>query len=91
MKTGIVRRVDDLGRIVIPKEIRRALSIKEGTPMEMSVSANTLVLEKYHCDAGSAVEGLEAYIELECADQPWQSKVLDVLKDVRTIIERGGE
>ena len=31
--TGIVRRVDDLGRIVIPKEIRRTLRIREGTPL----------------------------------------------------------
>ncbi len=91
MKTGIVRRVDDLGRIVIPKEIRRALSITEGTPLEMSVSANTLILEKYHSDAGAAVEGLEAYINLECADQPWQAKVLETLRDVRAIIESGGE
>ena len=33
--TGIVRRVDDLGRIVIPKEIRRTLRIREGDPLEM--------------------------------------------------------
>lgn len=33
--TGIVRRIDDLGRVVIPKEIRRTLRIKEGTPMEI--------------------------------------------------------
>ena len=33
--TGIVRRVDDLGRIVIPKEIRRTARIKEGDPMEI--------------------------------------------------------
>ena len=31
--TGIVRRIDDLGRVVIPKEIRRTLRIKEGTPI----------------------------------------------------------
>ena len=31
--TGIVRRIDDLGRVVIPKEIRRTLRIKEGTPL----------------------------------------------------------
>ena len=31
--TGIVRRIDDLGRVVIPKEIRKTLRIKEGTPL----------------------------------------------------------
>ena len=33
--TGIVRRIDDLGRVVIPKEIRRTLKIREGEPMEI--------------------------------------------------------
>ena len=32
--TGIVRRIDDLGRVVIPKEIRRTMSIREGEPLE---------------------------------------------------------
>ncbi len=35
--TGIVRRVDDLGRVVIPKEIRRTMSIREGDPLEIFV------------------------------------------------------
>ena len=34
--TGIVRRIDDLGRVVIPKEIRKTLRIKEGTPLAVS-------------------------------------------------------
>jgi len=41
--TGIVRRVDDLGRIVIPKEIRRTLRIREGDPLQTSLTR----LEKY--------------------------------------------
>ncbi len=35
--TGIVRRIDDLGRVVIPKEIRRTLRIREGDPLEIFV------------------------------------------------------
>ncbi len=35
--TGIVRRIDDLGRVVIPKEIRRTLKIREGDPLEIFV------------------------------------------------------
>ena len=41
--TGIVRRVDDLGRIVIPKEIRRTLRIREGDPLLKTLTVN----EKY--------------------------------------------
>ncbi len=36
--TGIVRRIDDLGRIVIPKEIRRTMHIREGDPLEITLS-----------------------------------------------------
>ena len=35
--TGIVRRIDDLGRVVIPKEIRRTLRIREGDPSQMTL------------------------------------------------------
>lgn len=46
--TGIVRRIDELGRIVIPKEIRRTHKIREGTPMEIFSGENgELVLKKF--------------------------------------------
>lgn len=45
--TGIVRRIDDLGRIAIPKEIRRSLKIREGTPMEIFLDDGGIVLKKY--------------------------------------------
>ena len=45
--TGIVRRIDDLGRIVIPKEIRRSMGIKEGEAMEIFLEDNKVYFEKY--------------------------------------------
>ena len=45
--TGIVRRIDDLGRVVIPKEIRRQLRIKEGDPLEIFLEGNKVCFEKY--------------------------------------------
>ena len=46
--TGIVRRIDDLGRIVIPKEIRRTLRIRESDPLEIFTGREgEIVLKKY--------------------------------------------
>lgn len=45
--TGIVRRIDELGRVVIPKEIRRTLRIKEGDPLEIFTDRDELTLKKY--------------------------------------------
>lgn len=45
--TGIVRRIDDLGRIVIPKEIRRNIGLREGEPMELFLEDNCVCLKKY--------------------------------------------
>lgn len=46
--TGIVRRIDDLGRVVIPKEIRRTLKIREGDPLEIFVDRDgEVILKKY--------------------------------------------
>lgn len=46
-ETGIVRRIDELGRVVIPKEIRRTMHIKEGDPLEIFTERETLLLKKY--------------------------------------------
>ena len=46
--TGIVRRIDDLGRVVIPKEIRRTLRIREGDPLEIFTARDgEVILKKY--------------------------------------------
>lgn len=45
--TGIIRRVDDLGRVVIPKEIRRTCNIREGDPLEIFLQDGGVVFKKY--------------------------------------------
>ena len=45
--TGIVRRIDDLGRVVIPREIRRSLKIREGDPLEIFLEKNCVCFKKY--------------------------------------------
>ena len=46
--TGIIRKIDDLGRVVIPKEIRRTLRIREGDPLEIYTDREgEVILKKY--------------------------------------------
>ena len=45
--SGIIRNVDPLGRVVIPKEIRKVLGINEGDPLEIAKVNNDIVLRKY--------------------------------------------
>lgn len=50
MKTGIIRRIDDLGRIVIPQNIREIVGIEAGTPLEISVEGARVCLERCNSD-----------------------------------------
>ncbi len=59
--TGIVRRIDELGRIVIPKEIRRVLRIREGDPIEIFTDTDAIVLKKY-----ARIRELGDYAETYC-------------------------
>ncbi|MBD7939656.1 AbrB/MazE/SpoVT family DNA-binding domain-containing protein [Cytobacillus sp. Sa5YUA1] len=45
--TGIVRKVDELGRVVIPKELRRSLGINEKDPLEIYTEGEQIILQKY--------------------------------------------
>ena len=45
--TGVIRRIDELGRIVIPKEIRKNLNIREGENLEIVVNDNNITLIKH--------------------------------------------
>lgn len=70
--SGIVRNLDNLGRVVIPKEIRKLLAINVGDPVEIIKDKNTVVLKKYgnrcvFCDGeDEIVEFQKNYVCEEC-------------------------
>jgi transcriptional pleiotropic regulator of transition state genes len=61
--TGIVRKVDDLGRIVLPKELRKILDIEERDPLEIFVDGSYIMLQKYQpsCVFCSSADGVTNY------------------------------
>ena len=84
--TGVVRRIDDLGRIVIPKEIRRSLRIREGDSLEIcSDGPEGITLRKY-----SQVETIESFIN-QYVDAIYQaSKKEIIVTDTERIIAAAG-
>ena len=60
--TGVVRKIDELGRIVIPKEIRRTLKIKDGAALEILLDKDTVALRRYS-SLNSLVDFAEMYAE----------------------------
>ncbi|HDX9637278.1 AbrB family transcriptional regulator [Bacillus thuringiensis] len=55
--TGVTRRVDELGRIVLPKELRRTLGIVEKDPIEIFVEDEKIILQKYKSYDACAITG----------------------------------
>lgn len=55
--TGIVRNIDEIGRIVIPVELRRSLNLKEKCPMEIFVGNDQIILKKYSAHEACHITG----------------------------------
>ncbi len=62
--TGIVRRIDDLGRVVIPKEIRRTMHIKEGAPLEIFTDTQGGVIFKKYSPVGELTDITDQYADV---------------------------
>lgn len=86
--TGIVRRIDDLGRVVIPREIRRNLGIREGDPLEIFTDKDQLVLVKYHPeyhdDLTAMIDGLQDEYH-NTDDQDEKVRLSDLLTKARSL------
>lgn len=87
--TGIVRRIDDLGRVVIPKEIRRTLKIREGDPFVISVTENGVLFEKYDVNA-EIKSSLEKVIDDFGGDMTGE-EIEDIRKVIKSICSRSEE
>lgn len=87
--TGIIRRVDDLGRVVIPREIRRTMGIREGEPLEIFTEGrDTVCFRKYETNLCGEVDHLKDQIEIYC-DLPYetQARIAILLGEVRELVK----
>ena len=70
--TGIIRRIDELGRVVIPKEIRRNMKIQDGDPLEIFIEDDGIIFKKYIAD--------EKVVAESCAD--WVNRHKNIISSV---------
>ena len=84
--TGIVRRIDDLGRVVIPKEIRRTMRIREGDPLEIYTSREGEVIFKKY----SMLGGVEDFAAQLCETMNRSTGYICAITDRDTVISVAG-
>lgn len=77
--TGIVRRIDDLGRVAIPKEIRRTMKIKEGDPLEIFLSEDGGVVFKKYDPFPEVLESLRDARDTMDEDSPFYEEVCNLI------------
>ena len=84
--TGIVRRIDDLGRVVIPKEIRRTMRIREGEPLEIFTDKEGgVIFRKY-----SLMEGMADFAGMLCDSMHRSTGRLTIITDRDSCIALSG-
>lgn len=86
--TGIIRRIDDLGLVVIPKEIRRKMHIREGEPLEIYTEGdNTVCFRKYQTNMVDEVQTMEEVIiddfmyDIACGGTAEQAKMFSEARE----------
>ena len=88
--TGIVRRVDDLGRVVIPKEIRRTASIREGDPLEIFLQDDAVVFKKsnptYRDDLMATLQDAADYYDNYEDDRVTAEQLRKIAKEVDALL-----
>lgn len=86
--TGIVRRIDDLGRVVIPKEIRRTMQIKEGDPLELFLEDDKVCFKLYSSGCEDDIERLINSVKDDDYAIYDKNKVLELLSEARKVMAK---
>lgn len=85
--TGIIRRIDDLGRVVIPREIRRSIGIREGEPFEIFIEGkDTICFRKYGTNLSSEIDHLMDTIETCVDDCGKMAQIKKLLVEVQKLV-----
>ena len=89
--TGIVRRVDDLGRVVIPKEIRRTCNIREGDPLEIFIDEDGGVVFKkyiptYRDDLMATLQNAADYYDNNEDDRAIAERLRKIAKEIDALL-----
>lgn len=90
--TGIVRRLDDLGRVVIPKEFRDAMGIKEGTPLEICSTSEGIVIKKYlpALSLANIAKDMERVLDMGEVEPGKSIRIRRYVKAICELCEEGG-
>lgn len=86
--TGIVRRMDDLGRVVIPREVRKNLRMEWGEPLEIFTDEDCVIFKKYHITPiRDEIEDLKNHLQdyYECNENFTQKQINEFKNTLSTI------
>jgi len=90
--TGIVRRVDDLGRVVIPRDIRQSMGIREGEPMEIYLEHDAVIFRRYSYKLTAEVARVAELVEHHCnADSETLRLLTDKFLEISKILKEQEE
>ena len=85
--TGIVRNLDQLGRLVIPKETRKAFNLNDGDPIEMFTDGDEIILKKYNpgCHCCGSLDDLKEVLGLKICPKCLKefAKAIDIIDKLR--------
>lgn len=87
--TGIVRRIDDLGRVVLPKEVRNRYGLKENDPLEIYLTDEGIVLRRHSFGLIDQLDSLSEGIQSNCNVSQIQLGILQQhIQGIRSILEK---